>query len=70
LRSGVRAGPAKYSMRRTVTGFALVGLQFHVASAAELVPIVSTLIASATAVTAAALLRVASCLIKLFLLYR
>ena len=57
-------------MRRTVTGLAFVGLQFHVASAAELVPIVRTLIASATTVTVAMLLRVASCLIKLFLLYR
>jgi hypothetical protein len=68
LSSGVRAGPAKYSIRRTVTGFAFVGLHAHVASAAELEPIDRTLMTSEAAATVAKPLRVARELITFLLL--
>lgn len=60
FRSGVRAGPAKYSIIRTVTGFALVGLhdQSLATVAAELVAAEIPPKASASDATTAAALRV------------
>ena len=53
MSSGVRAGPAKYSMTRIFTGFALVGLQFHVASFEAALLDVTVIRLSPSAATAA-----------------
>ena len=57
LRSGVRAGPAKYSIIRIVTGFALVGLhdQSLATAAEELVAEIPPRAIANDAITAAAL---------------